>query len=179
MCWDSVFHQSPKSLSRRDFDHPQAIDREGLLTCLLHFSFWVKGIMVSAVSRMLRQDLNTVRGHNIFFFYFSFLCCFFFFISLSVLPSLVFSFFFFSLIFRHVFHFPLFKKKKFYFFKLYEFSIHLCPQDDSALISRLETTPLYIYIYIYIYFSEPFHKFFSSIGNPLPLQHKNVRQNFT
>ena len=65
MCWDGVFHYSPKSLSRRDFDHPKPIGREGLLTCLLHFSFRVKGIMISAVSQMPRQDLNTLRGLNI------------------------------------------------------------------------------------------------------------------
>ena len=37
----------------------------GLLTCLLHFSLWVKGIMVSVVCQMLCQDLNTFRGFNI------------------------------------------------------------------------------------------------------------------
>ena len=52
MCWDSVPLHSPKSLSRRAFDHPQPIGREGLLTCLLHLSLQIKSIMVSAVSQM-------------------------------------------------------------------------------------------------------------------------------
>ena len=65
MCWDGVLPHSPKSLSRRAFDHPQPIGRAGLLTCLLHFSLQVKSIMVSVVSQMLRQDLNAFRGFNI------------------------------------------------------------------------------------------------------------------
>ena len=65
MCWDDVLPHSLKSLSRRAFDHPQPIGREGLLTCLLHFSLQVKGIMVSVFSQMLRQDLNTLRGLHI------------------------------------------------------------------------------------------------------------------
>ena len=48
------------SLSRRAFDHSQPIDQGGLLTCL-HLSLQVKSIMVSAVSQMLTQDLNTFR----------------------------------------------------------------------------------------------------------------------
>ena len=66
MCWDAVLPHSPKSLSRRAFDHLQPIGREGLLTCLLHFSLQVKSIMVSVVSQMLTNDLNTLRGLNIF-----------------------------------------------------------------------------------------------------------------
>ena len=62
MCWDGILPLSPKSLSMRAFDHPQPIGREGLLTCLLHFSLQVKGIMVSVVSQMLHQDSNTLRA---------------------------------------------------------------------------------------------------------------------
>ena len=65
MCWDGGLPHSPKSLSRRAFDHSQPIGREGILTCLLHFSLRVKCIMVSVVSQMLRQDLKTIRGLNI------------------------------------------------------------------------------------------------------------------
>ena len=61
--WHAPPH--PKSLSRRAFDHPLPIGREGLLTCLLHFSLRVKGIMVSVVSQILRQDLKAFRGLNI------------------------------------------------------------------------------------------------------------------
>ena len=56
---------SPKSLSRIPFDHLQPIRRERLLTCLLHFSLRVKGIMISVVSQMLRKDLNSLRDLNI------------------------------------------------------------------------------------------------------------------
>ena len=69
MCWDGNAPYSPKSLSMRSFDHPQPTGREGLLTFILHFSLRVKGIMVSVVSQMLCQDLNTEPHHLAATFY--------------------------------------------------------------------------------------------------------------
>ena len=65
MCWDGMLLHSLKSLTRQAFDHPQPNCREGLLTCLLHLSLWVKNIMVPSGSQMLTQNLNTLRGLNI------------------------------------------------------------------------------------------------------------------
>ena len=65
MCWDGVLPHFQKSLSKTAFDHPQPIGREGLLTCLLHFSLRFKSVIVSAVSQMLTKNLNTIRCLNI------------------------------------------------------------------------------------------------------------------
>ncbi len=43
----------------------EIIGREGLLTCLLHFSLRVKGIMVSVVSQLLCQDQNLSDPHHL------------------------------------------------------------------------------------------------------------------
>ena len=65
MCRDAVLLHSLKLLSRRAFDYSQSIDQEGLLTCLLRLSLRVKSIIVTAVSQMLHQDLNSLRSLGI------------------------------------------------------------------------------------------------------------------
>ena len=63
-CYVQAWRASPlpKITLKESFWPPQPIGREGLLTCLLHFSLRVKSIMVFVVSQMLRQDLNAFRG---------------------------------------------------------------------------------------------------------------------